>query len=122
MAVALGLVRRLLPAWACGSFARVGEIYYRVCPARRNCVELNLLRLVGHDARLARRQGAGALPAFAPSWPNLWRFETVSHESMLTAARTGTFWRRHMPEKGGAAAHAAPRQLGVGRGAARRRG
>jgi len=88
----LGLVCvRLLPAFALRLFCQViGEIYYRVCPARRKIVERNLLPVVGHDARLARRKAHGLFLAFAGKLADLWRFE--SGRPMNQWLTAGTDW------------------------------
>ena len=82
---------RFLPDFVLQSICvSVAEIYYRVQPQRREMVVQNLLPVVGHDRRLARRKAHELFRQFAVKLAELWRFESgVVMDRWLTA---GTDW------------------------------
>ena len=68
----------------------VAEIYYQVQPQRRKVVVQNLLPVVGHDQRLAKKKAHELFHRFALKLAELWRFESgVTVDQWLTA---GTDW------------------------------
>ena len=82
---------RILPDFALKIICvSVAEIYYRLHPQRREIVVRNLLPVVGHDRRLAKRKAHELFRRFAVKLAELWRFESgVSMERWLLA---GSDW------------------------------